>query len=139
MLFRSIRATSDPGGAVRIHFTLTNVGKRPGMAVGQVYASRVGGGWEAPKRLVGFAKLDLAPGETKAVDLDVDPRLLATFDDARHQWRIAGGQYRISLGASSADLRSAASVTLSPATLPANWRPGLEAAAPAAMPTERGE
>lgn len=134
-----ISAAAGSAGKLRVHFTLSNTGKRRGMAVGQVYAASVAGEWEAPKRLVGFAKVDLAPGQSKAVDLDVDPRLLATFDETAHVWRIAAGEYRLMLGASSADLRSNASVTLPAVTLPANWRPGLAAAAPASTPTERGE
>ena len=33
----------------------------------QVYASPASGGWEAPKRLVGFAKVELAPGAAQTV------------------------------------------------------------------------
>jgi beta-glucosidase len=123
-----ISATTAPNGSVRVHFTLRNTGQRRGMAVGQVYAS--GTGWEAPRRLVGFAKVDLAPGQSRAVNVDVDPRLLATFDEASHVWRVAPGSYTLSLGASSRDLRSNTTVALPALTLPSNWRPGLAVAAP---------
>ena len=111
------------GRKVRAHFTLRNTGKRRGMAVGQVYASPAGGGWEAPKRLVAFKKVDLAPGQSKRIDVEIDPRLLATFDEDRHVWRIARGRYRLSLGASSSDLRTSTSVSLPAVRLPSNWRP----------------
>ena len=133
-----VSATAASGGKLRVHFTLRNTGKRRGMAVGQVYASPAESRWEAPKRLIGFAKVDLAPGESKAVDVDVDPRLLATFDDTAHTWRIAGGRYRLALGASSADLRNTATVTLPAASLPANWRPAAEPTLSGAQRPERG-
>jgi len=136
--YGGISATAGAEGRVRARFTLRNSGQRPGMAVGQVYAAPAAGGWEAPKRLVGFAKVELAPGEAKAVDVDIDPRLLATFDDAGHAWRIAGGTYTLMLGASSRDLRSNTSVTLPPVSLPSNWRPGQPAAVPPTTPVERG-
>ena len=133
-----ISAAAGPNGSIHVRFTLRNTGQRRGMAVGQVYASPVSGGWEAPKRLVGFAKLDLAPGQMKTADVDVDPRLLATFDETGHAWRIAPGQYRLMLGASSADVRGNTTVTLAPLSLPANWRPGLAFGAPGAPRPERG-
>jgi beta-glucosidase len=108
------------------------------MAVGEVYASSTVGGWEAPRRLVGFAKVDLAPGAQQNVAINVDPRLLATFDEAAHAWRIAPGSYTLMLGASSRDLRSNTAVALPGLSLPANWRPGQEAAPKAPMRGERG-
>ena len=108
------------------------------MAVGQVYASPAGGGWEAPRRLVGFAKLALAPGHVKAVDVHIDPRLLANFDSAAQAWRIAPGAYTLTLGASSRDLRGSTSVNVPALTLPSNWRPGQPASAPRQRPGERG-
>jgi beta-glucosidase len=133
-----ISAAPSPGGGIRVQFTLRNSGNRPGMAVGQVYASLAAGGWEAPRRLVGFAKVDLAPGAAQAVAVDVDPRLLATFDEAAHAWTVAPGSYTLSLGASSRDLRANTTVTLPALSLPASWRPGQEAAAPTPRPGERG-
>jgi beta-glucosidase len=125
-----ISAVRGAGGRVRVHFTLRNTGRRAGMAVGQVYASPVAGGWEAPKRLVAFDKVELAPGASKSVDVELDPRLLATFDEAAHTWRIAPGRYTLMLGASSRDLRSNTTVVLAGVTLPSNWRPRRAAAAP---------
>jgi beta-glucosidase len=133
-----ISAAASPTGGVRVQFTLRNSGNRPGMVVGQVYASPVGGGWEAPRRLVGFAKVELAPGAARTVSADIDPRLLATFDEATHAWHIAPGTYTVSLGASSRDLRSKTAVTLAGLSLRSSWRPGQEAAAPAPRRGERG-
>ena len=129
-----ITAAALPTGGVRVRFTLRNSGNRPGMAVGQVYASAGGGKWEAPKRLVGFSKVELARGASQTVSVDVDPRLLATFDEGAHAWHIAPGPYTLSLGASSRDLRSKTSIVLPALSLPSNWRPGQQAAAP-----QRGE
>jgi beta-glucosidase len=131
-------AAPGANGGVRVQFTLRNSGRRAGMAVGQVYAASAAGGWEAPKRLVGYSKVALAPGASKTVSVDVDPRLLATFDEATHAWRIAPGSYTLTLGASSRDLRSNTSVTLPGLTLPSNWRPGQAVAAPALQRGERG-
>lgn len=133
-----VSATAGPNGALHVQFTLRNSGARSGMAVGQIYASPAAGGWEAPKRLVGFGKVELAPGATETLSLDVDPRLLATFDEGAHAWRIAPGDYTLMLGASSADLRSNMTVNLPAVTLPSNWRPGQAQAAPAPKPGERG-
>jgi beta-glucosidase len=133
-----ISATGQRTGAVHVRFTMSNSGRRPGMAVGQVYASPVAGGWEAPQRLVGFAKVGLAPGQSKTVKIDVDPRLLATFDEVGHAWHIRGGQYRLMLGASSADLRSNTSVALAPLTLPSDWTPTQPLSGLAPRHGERG-
>jgi beta-glucosidase len=133
-----VSATPGPNGGLRVQFMLRNSGTRPGAAVGQVYASAASGNWEAPKRLVGFAKVELAPGAAQSVSVDVDPRLLATFDEAGHAWHIAPGTYALMLGASSRDLRSNTTVTLPALDLPSDWRPGLELAAPSPMRGERG-
>jgi beta-glucosidase len=133
-----ISARPGPNGGLQAQFTLRNTGNRPGMVVGQVYASAPAGGWEAPRRLVGFAKVELAPGTAQTVSVDVDPRLLATFDERGHAWRISPGVYSLALGASSRDLRSNTSVTMPALILPSNWRPGQQAAAPPAQRGERG-
>jgi beta-glucosidase len=133
--FSPVTATASPDGSVVVEFIIRNVGQRAGMGVSQVYVAPANGGWEAPKRLGTFAKTDLAPGTFKTVALKIDPRLLATFDEAAHRWRIAAGPYRVLVGASSRDIRSETSVTLPEVMLPSNWRPGQ----PAAQAPQRGE
>ncbi|WP_020652438.1 beta-glucosidase family protein [Massilia niastensis] len=89
-------------GSIRVDFSVANSGARAGKAVPQVYVARVGGGWEAPKRLGGWDKLALKPGETRASTVTVDPRTLAVFDGASNSWKIAAGEYRVIL-ATAAD------------------------------------
>jgi beta-glucosidase len=82
------------GGATpRMSFTITNTGKRPGADVAQVYA-RVDG----VKRLVGWSRVDLKPGESRQVSVDVDPRVIAHFDVTARNWHVAGGSYDIEVG-----------------------------------------
>ena len=103
------------GGTIRARFTVRNAGRVAGKAVAQLYASAPG--WEAPRRLVGFDKIDLAPGRTGQVTLGIDPRLLADFDTAGRCWRLAPGKVRLELGESSANLRQSVTLAVSPAAI----------------------
>jgi beta-glucosidase len=119
--------TAKPAGnSVEVSFTVTNDGARPGKSVPQVYVGpeawttdEPAAGWEAPRRLGGFAKLDLAPGASRRVTLTVDPRLLAVYDKG---WRIRAGTYIVSLAASSSDIQQTAKVALPATVLPASYR-----------------
>ena len=116
--------TSTTGGALTVSFKVTNTGKVAGKDVPQVYVGPMSEtGWEAPRRLAGFKKVDLAPGASTTVSLTVDPRLLATFESKAKTWTIAGGTYAVSLGASSRDLKAKAEVTLAARTLPVSYDP----------------
>jgi len=96
--------------AIEVSFSIRNTGKRAGKGVGQIYvapADWAKAGWEAPKRLGGFAKVDLKPGKTTRVELTVDPRLLATYEAANNNWHIKAGDYRLLLGdAADAEMQS---------------------------------
>jgi beta-glucosidase len=114
--------TSVVGDKLTVSFKVTNTGKIAGKDVPQVYVGPKGGsGWEAPRRLGGFKKVDLAPGASTAVSVTVDPRLLATFDSKARTWTIAGGAYEVSLGASSRVLTAKTDVTLAAKTLPVSY------------------
>lgn len=91
-------------GVLRASFSVRNVGKVAGKEVAQVYVSPVGdAGWEAPKRLGGFQKLDLAPGASAQASVLVDPRVLGVYDSASKTWKIAAGDYRVTLARSAMD------------------------------------
>ena len=114
-------AANAAGAGVSVRFTVRNTGKVAGKAVPQIYVARKG--WEAPKRLGAFSKLALAPGASRIVTVTVDPRLLATWDDSAHAWRIAPGAYDVMLAASSRDIKQTVTVQVAARTLPVGWRP----------------
>ena len=67
--FAFTNLTAQPDGkAVKVSFSIRNIGKRAGKGVAQVYVAPADwkkAGWEAPKRLGAFAKTDLKPGQRK--------------------------------------------------------------------------
>lgn len=91
----ALNLDQDDDSGLSAEVTVSNVGEREGAEVVQLYASHEG--WEAPKRLVGFAKVSLKPGETKSVDIPIDPRLLAKWDGDLHGWVIESGQYSLAV------------------------------------------
>jgi len=107
--FSDLTARAD-GRAIRVNFSIKNVGKRAGKGVAQVYVAPADwkkADWEAPKRLGAFAKADLKPGQSKRFELTVDPRLLAIYEAAGNNWHIKAGAYRLMLGdASDAQMQS---------------------------------
>lgn len=78
----------------RANFVVANEGDRAGATVAQLYLVSRGGA--AKRRLVGFRRVELAPGERRRIALDIDPRLLADWKDGR--WTIATGDYGFALG-----------------------------------------
>jgi beta-glucosidase len=84
-------------------FTVTNTGRRSGRTVPQLYVSTTAAGWEAPQRLAGWEKVELAAGQHRQLRVTIDPRLLAVFDPSGKVWRIRGGPYQISLGQYAGD------------------------------------
>ena len=108
--------TAQPDGkTIKLSFSVRNTGKRAGKGVAQVYVAPADwkkAGWEAPKRLGAFTKVDLKPGQSKRVELTVDPRLLATYEAANNNWHIRAGEYRLMVGQASNGEMQTASITL---------------------------
>jgi beta-glucosidase len=121
--YSGLSAEIDAAGDLTARFRMRNSGARAGADVAQVYVSPAAGGWEAPKRLGGWSKVELAAGAETDVVVRIDPRLLATYDAANRVWRIARGRYRVLLGASSRDIRASAIVDLPERTLPLAFVP----------------
>ena len=64
------------------------------------------------KELKDFTKVALAPGQSKEVRFTLDARDFSFFDPQRARWIAESGEFQISLGASSADIRLEDSVQL---------------------------
>jgi beta-glucosidase len=95
------------GGGVDVSFTVRNVGSRRAAEVAQVYlgAPRNPPAPMPVRKLVGFARVDLAPGRSERVTVRVDPRQLAYWSVERDDWAFAPGARTIFVGSSSRDLR----------------------------------
>ena len=90
---------------LRVSFKVTNAGRRSGSEVAQVYAGLPAKAGEPPKRLVGWSRVDLRPGETRRASVEIEPERLAVWDTGAHLWDVVGGRYDILVGASSRDIR----------------------------------
>ena len=111
-----VAATVD-GDRVTATATVRNSGDRAGAAVPQFYLSGSPRS-NMPLRLVGWERVELARNEERRINLRIDPRLLATFDETARRWRIQPGRYQLSAGFDSQQRKLAASFELQPATLP---------------------
>ncbi len=85
---------------------VSNIGSLKGAETVQIYVSapKVKGLVREAKKLAGFAKVDLLPGETRSVSIDVPVSVLAYYDEETASERIVPGKYVFSVGASSAEL-----------------------------------
>jgi beta-glucosidase len=93
-----------PGKTPHLSFTLTNTGTRAGAEIAQVYAALPASTGEPPKRLVGWSKVKLGPGESKEITLDVEQQFLSIFDEQQNSWKLVPGDYVFSVGGSSRSL-----------------------------------
>ena len=57
------------------------------------------------KELKGFEKVHLAPGQSRTVTFEIDPGMLACYDDAKGGWGAEPGEITAYVGAASDDIR----------------------------------
>jgi hypothetical protein len=101
--YSGLKVTAS-GHNVTVSFAVRNTGKRAGKEIAQVYASLPAATGEPPKRLIGWQKVQLAPGESKTVNLTIDPLYLSIFNVSSDKFEVAGGEYKILAGGSSRTL-----------------------------------
>jgi beta-glucosidase len=109
---------------------ITNTGDRDGTEVVQFYA-RYAGPDQPRRRLCGFIRVTLTPGETATARVSVPLERLRLWDVAAGRMTMPPGPVEIGAGASSTDIRQTATLPLpaaSPARRPAR-RPARVAAA----------
>jgi beta-glucosidase len=109
------------GAKIRASVSVRNGGQRTGTEVIQAYlelpsSANALGVRQPPRRLVGFERVTLAPGESRRVTITVDPAAshhpLSVWSKAQHAWVTPRGRYVLRLGTSSAsaDLAIAGSI-----------------------------
>lgn len=104
-----------------VQVTVTNTGDRAGAEVVQLYIAPPQTGLYRPLReLKGFARVELAPGESRTVTFALDDRSFAVWADG---WKIPAGTYTVQVGASSEDIRLSAELPVAGEQLPVpDWQ-----------------
>ncbi len=97
----------------RVTLDITNTGKEDGAEIVQLYvhcnSSSI---FRAEKELRGFAKVFLAAGETKKVEIMLDKRSFAYYNTKAKDWCVEGGSYQLLAAASCADIRLSTEITI---------------------------
>lgn len=102
---------STSAESVTVSFDVTNTGKVDADEIAQIYFSGTEGCPKLkPIQLQGFCRVSLKAGETKKVQFKFSPEQFGYYSGG--QWNIAPGNYRIKVGASSADIRLEGVVSL---------------------------
>lgn len=100
----SVSPVATRTGDVSVGVDVTNTGSRAGADVAQVYVSAPAAAGEPPRRLAGFQKVSLRPGQTRHLTFVLDPRAFSVWDTTAHAWTIVPGGHQVWAGDSSRDL-----------------------------------
>ena len=100
------------GSRIRHLLIIKNTGERVGTEIAEVYASLSDAAGEPPKRLIGWSRIKLAPGESSQVNVPVIRDRLSIYDEVSDAWKLIPGNYKILVGSSSRDLPLQKSVDL---------------------------
>ena len=90
---------------VTVSVDVTNTGDRTGKEIVQLYvADKESTVIRPEKELRDFAKVELAPGETKTVSFTLGKRAFAYYNTTIHDWHVETGDFDILIGKSSRDI-----------------------------------
>ena len=105
--------TVAKNGSVTISVTVKNTSARAGDEVAQLYVEHVGSKVPRPmKALKGFQRVSLKPGESRTIQLPLKADALAFWDDGTHAWTVEPGTVKLSIGSSSALIRSSTTLAV---------------------------
>jgi beta-glucosidase len=123
--FRLSQNALSPNDRLKASIDVTNRGNRAGTDVLQLYFRKVALYDNKPLRqLIGFAKVTLAPGETKTVTIDVPVKEFRFWNSWRALFDVEAGEYKVWFGTSSAD---EAMIAADKVTISGEWLPVLSA------------
>ncbi len=106
-------STPSSDQQVNVTFDITNTGSRAGADVAELYVGDRHAAVPRPvKELKGFARVNLAPGETKTVTIKLDRRSFSYYDVEKKTWKVAPGDFDLFVARSAVDVALTGKVTL---------------------------
>ncbi|GAA2077263.1 family 78 glycoside hydrolase catalytic domain [Microbacterium hatanonis] len=111
--YDAVEATVTGPDAASVSVTVRNTGEVAGSEIVQVYLAPARSSVRRPVReLAGFAKVELAPGESATVEIALSRRSFAHWDAGKDRWWVQPGTYTVEIGRSSVDIALAADVAI---------------------------
>ena len=96
-----------------VTLTVTNTGSCAGDEIVQLYVAKPDAEVFRPEQeLKGFARVHLEAGESRTVTIPLDDKAFRYWNMKTDRWEVEGGRYQLRVGASSADIRLTAEVTV---------------------------
>jgi beta-glucosidase len=93
--YSGLHQHADNNGDLAVSFTVTNTGSAAGATVPQVYlgapVNQPKGVQFAPRALAGYSRVDLQPGQSSTVRIEVPKRQLQYWSTATSKWVTAAG------------------------------------------------
>ncbi len=103
--FSDLELTPLGGNRVKVSFTLQNTGKKEASEVAQIYVTDNECSLLRPlKELKGFEKINLKPGKSQRITVELDEEAFSFYDPDQHKFTIEPGTFTISVGNSSDNL-----------------------------------
>jgi beta-glucosidase len=94
----------NPTGNVQVSVDVTNTGKQRGVETVQLYLHERYTPVATPvKNLRGFQRVELSPGESRTVTMEIKPDDLMLLDNDM-RWKVVPGTFDVMIGKSSADI-----------------------------------
>ncbi len=112
------RGRTPDGPSVTVEFEVSNAGRRDGAEVAQIYVRDET--WSLPrplKELKGFTKVFLKAGEKRRLKVTLPAGAFSFYDPARGGWVVEAGDFNVTVGASSRDIRLGGNVRLEQTSL----------------------
>ena len=109
-------ASINVDGTINVTATIKNTGSRSGAEVVQLYANWNGQTENGKKnrKLIGFARIELEPGESGQVTFPVQYEQFSYFNESTHRFEVQAANVTLELAASSADIRQTATIATAP-------------------------
>jgi beta-glucosidase len=103
--YEGLKIAADKTGHM-VTVNVKNTGKTAGQEIVQLYVSPKKSSVERPiKELKGFAKVQLDPGQSKTVSIQLDQRAFQFYHPEKKQWTLEPGDFEILVGSSSKDIK----------------------------------
>lgn len=104
--YSNLQVEINDEGTFEVSLEIENTGLVTGKEVVQLYIRDVESTIDKPeKELKGFAKVNLEPGESKTIPIELEKDDFSYFDPQLNKWVVEPGEYEILIGSSSRDIR----------------------------------